>query len=64
MNLSIIETNENEIRSINDIVLVNVKEIKILKNKTKREEPILQLFVLIFDLILYHMLEYFKYKHS
>ena len=37
MNLSIIETNENEIRSINDIILVNVKEIKILKNKTKRE---------------------------
>ena len=37
MNLSIIETNENEIRSIDDIILVNVKEIKILKNKTKRE---------------------------
>ena len=37
MNLSIIETNENEIRSINDIILVNVKEIKKLKNKTKRE---------------------------
>ena len=32
MNLSIIETNENEIRSIDDIILVNVKEIKILKN--------------------------------
>jgi len=29
MNLSIIETNENEIRSIDDIILVNVKEIKI-----------------------------------
>ena len=37
MRLSIIETNENEIRSIDDIILVNVKEIKILKNKTKRE---------------------------
>ena len=35
MNLSIIETNENEIRSIDDIILVNVKEIKILKNKKR-----------------------------
>ena len=37
MNLSIIETNENEIRSINDIILVNVKEIKILKIKQKEK---------------------------
>ena len=28
MNLSIIETNENEIRSINDIILVNVSMMK------------------------------------